>query len=230
LLQKQGFNIKLLLSDFGYAKSSNESWTYSGNRGTLSYSSPELLSLWGPHEHGIDFFKPSDVYSLGVTFWSIYHLKEPFDDVSGFNRSFVLYNQIVSQNRKPVLDDTCPSRLKEIITKCLQTDPKERFTCNELLQELESYEKQLIDEFNSKCNKAKGSNTTFQYIKHEQLQCNFEDGSELYSSKWNDIEVDIQHMIDTPKLKDIEYYNAQGISEVYVNFKEEILESNIFSE
>ncbi|XP_032596367.1 uncharacterized protein LOC6568594 isoform X1 [Drosophila grimshawi] len=116
----------LKISDYCFPAEGDSLLNYQDN----AYVAPEVF------EEG-KYTKESDVYSFGIVFWEVMSRKKPF---SQFNRSFEFTNVEEIQNgKRPPLSDIIESEfnyIKEIIERCWDTDPKNRPTISELVEQL----------------------------------------------------------------------------------------------
>jgi serine/threonine-protein kinase len=110
--------VKIL--DFGLAKLATEEYlTKSGLiMGTISYMSPEQTT-------GDEIDERADIWSLGVVMYQMFTGQLPF---RGDYQMAIVYS-ILNEEPQP-LDDSgnnAPDPLKEIVTKCLEKDPANRY-------------------------------------------------------------------------------------------------------
>lgn len=121
------------VTDFGLATMSHSSFqTRSGLRlGTPSYIAPERA-------RGLANDHRSDLYSLGVMFFEMITSHLPFeaDDEIG-----VIYKHIHEKPPRPTsLNKELPEWVDKVLLKCLEKDPKDRYTdCGALGKALEPY-------------------------------------------------------------------------------------------
>ena len=133
------------LADFSIAHVNRSDDTIMiGITGSPMYMSPEVVreELAGPQ---------SDIYSLGVVMYKLFTGEVPFRPG---NMHSVMY-QIVNHAPKPICDirPSLPRRLSDIVDKCLQKDPKQRYQSGAELEadllscvaDLQYHEEQLAD-------------------------------------------------------------------------------------
>ena len=115
------------LSDFGTGKVSFKQEKNSSVQGTPAFIAPEVLTG--------TFDKKCDVYSFGMSMWSIFAEKQPYEDEALCNvRSEEDYYNMIRQGIRPTLVSKCP--LNELVVKCWDTDPSKRPTFNEIAKVL----------------------------------------------------------------------------------------------
>jgi hypothetical protein len=100
--------------------------------GTIQYTAPEIIQ--SGVSPGDSFDSRLDVYSLGVTFYSMLTLKYPFD----FPRSTpAMYAHILSNQTIPLRErnPAIPQSLASVVDKACSKDPAKRFRDAEAFQE-----------------------------------------------------------------------------------------------
>jgi serine/threonine-protein kinase len=120
LIIEQSGNAKLM--DFGIARSAGRSDTGHTQPGTFlgtpNYASPEQLS-------GMDLDTRSDIYSTGVMLCEMFCGKLPF---SGGNTMELYVAHLQQPPIKPsLLWPDIPRALEEVILKCLEKKPADRY-------------------------------------------------------------------------------------------------------
>ena len=109
-------NIKL--GDFGWACRNSECEAAGGHAGTLEYMSPECL-----HKQRHSY--ATDIWSLGVLLYELFHNKEPFEGENPI--------ELASAIKAPlVFSERVGSAAKDLILRCLQTNPEERPTIGQV--------------------------------------------------------------------------------------------------
>ena len=119
----------VVLSDFGFAKKVSKNVT--NICGTMSYIAPEVHQAYQKQdfENELDW-KKCDVFSLGVTFYTLYE----FD--------FLFYNRKETQATTPdqkYIDKQidlikCDDDLKDLLKKMLVVDPEQRISMNDVVE------------------------------------------------------------------------------------------------
>ncbi|WP_372370516.1 protein kinase [Candidatus Uabimicrobium sp. HlEnr_7] len=122
------------LMDFGLAKlqQDDEQISKTGELlGTVAYMSPEQA-------YGAPLTGATDIYSLGATIYKLLTLRPPFEGDNNINIIFrVCYKDVVSPR---VLNPDIPVDLEAICLKCLEKDPRKRYTsANYLAEDLDNY-------------------------------------------------------------------------------------------
>ena len=117
------------LADFGLAKRSGAASQVTAAHqllGTLQYMSPEHFSK-------AELTPRTDIYSLGVVAYELFTLREPFpaDDMPSFIKAVATGEFRPPQEFNPALPDS----LAQVVSTCLQCDPKKRFSSARELSE-----------------------------------------------------------------------------------------------
>ncbi|UZO14208.1 uncharacterized protein OCT59_005669 [Rhizophagus irregularis] len=104
------------ISDFGFCKPANEASSHTNNTntyGVMPYMAPEIL-------RGKEYTQASDVYSLGIIINEIVSIIPPFCD-----RPHDYYLAIdICCGLRPKIREEIPGKLKELIRKCWDANPK----------------------------------------------------------------------------------------------------------
>lgn len=103
------------LCDFGFSKNFTKSYDES-KCGSLDYAAPELFK-----PGNVDFFK-SDVWAVGITLFAASEKKFPFGDIY----------DVINGNLHVICDD---KKLKELVKKCTDMDPKKRPNMDDILND-----------------------------------------------------------------------------------------------
>lgn len=102
------------LCDFGWASRIDDEEYRRLKAGTLTYMSPESIT-------GLPQGKESDIWSLGVLLYELYHNKEPYVGSSLEKQLDVINNQKIQFNDKKI-----PKEAKDLVEKLLKIRPKDR--------------------------------------------------------------------------------------------------------
>jgi len=126
---KEGF-VKVM--DFGIARELKDTLTrltgMVDTSGTFSYMSPE--------QHLGKFYKSSDIYSLGITFYEMICGELPFKGPDFITQK----RELAYKSPKEIIKDL-PQEIENIVSKCLNNDLEKRYkSADELLEELERIE------------------------------------------------------------------------------------------
>ena len=115
-------NLIAKLCDFGYTRTSVVAGNESKN-GTLYYAAPELF-----RQGKFDTLK-TDIWAIGVTLYSLSELQFPFKDG---DQKYII-NQIVTGKLsiRPEID----FKLRRVVERCTQMDPKSRPTIFDLIKD-----------------------------------------------------------------------------------------------
>jgi len=150
MIDKKGV-VKIL--DFGLAKFEDKSFVEKEGMvdseltergiviGTVSFMSPEQA-------RGRELDQRTDIFSFGIVMYELIEGKNPFLDKGQIE---TLYNVL---NKEVEFSSNTPERLKEILSKCLKKDKKERYSSfSEIKKDIEELEsenkkrKELTGEF-----------------------------------------------------------------------------------
>lgn len=135
LYQPQNDVVKV--TDFGVARIVDNARTNTGDiLGSPLYMSPEQLK-------GDKVWEPTDIYSLGVTFYQLLTGAVPF---SGDSLANLTYN-ILHEKHKGVREirSDLPKSATRIINRALQKDPAKRY--HSIIEMAETLRKSLVEEF-----------------------------------------------------------------------------------
>jgi len=95
-----------------------------GSCGTPLWMAPEVL-LNKPYDESCD------VYSFGIVLWELLTQQDPFPEIDTLN---MMLDQVVNgNNRPPIPEDSCPTRLRQLIEACWQGDPSKRPTFEKII-------------------------------------------------------------------------------------------------
>jgi serine/threonine protein kinase len=136
LLDKNNQNVKLC--DFGSSKTIAQQKTMTGNVGTLTYMSPEVLR----HK---SYSEKCDVYSFGIIMYELFFEMDAYynDKSPEYGNLFNLAFEII-QGRRPMIPDTIEYNYTEkeedfflIMKRCWHEDETMRPTFVDICEDLE---------------------------------------------------------------------------------------------
>ena len=123
------------IGDFGFSKIASNSKKLSSNIGTPIFSAPEQFGA--PNYDG----KKADVFSFGMTIYSILYDKLPFEAEEVV---FRLYERM-KKGERPNLDEKVISKsMNELISRCWNSAPEMRPNFKEISEELLNEVRELI--------------------------------------------------------------------------------------
>ncbi|CAG9571544.1 putative protein kinase [Leishmania major strain Friedlin] len=129
---------KCKIGDFGTARTVNEGELLYVMQGSPLYMSPECMSAGEEDEDGnrIGYSFPSDIWSLGCVAMEMATNKPPFAHIKTIKGPAGLTNFITSLTDVPDLSPLfkCHPSIVEFVSACLNPDPSQRATAQELLQ------------------------------------------------------------------------------------------------
>jgi len=118
LLVDENWNVKV--GDFGlsHMKKSGPAGTLGnyGAIGTPLWMAPEVLQ-------NKEYDEKCDVYSFGIVLWELLTQQTPFEEIDSFS---AMIDTIVNEQQRPAIPDTCPERLRSLITACWDPEPGNR--------------------------------------------------------------------------------------------------------
>jgi serine/threonine protein kinase/TolA-binding protein len=117
-----------MIADFGLAKDMKAIATTRSNEfaGTIGYASPEQI-----RDNTID--EKSDIWSLGVTLYELINFNHPFGGKTISETIDKILNSEPPSLRKQ--DKKIPKEVEAIIFKCLEKNPKKRYSSMTMLRE-----------------------------------------------------------------------------------------------
>ncbi|KAG6612934.1 TKL protein kinase [Phytophthora cinnamomi] len=135
------------LTDFGVSRELTEDQTMTAEIGTISWIAPEVL-------RGERYSEKADVYSFGVIMTELDTCRRPYsegipnDDNRGGNvkHTNARIAVLVSAGKlRPSLSPDCPNSVRDLVDKCLDSDPANRPSALQLHYELRNLELALDD-------------------------------------------------------------------------------------
>jgi len=142
-LQREGY-ADIKLTDFGLAKMKvHEKFAFPtvggsskcANLGTPNWMAPEAMDI--PESQRIDWRK-ADTYSFGITCSEILLGNVPYCEVEGRVR------QKVKEGLRPVLPESCPLYLSDLLQRCWAKNPEERPSFEEIVHNLTQFKTRLL--------------------------------------------------------------------------------------
>ncbi|XP_033124928.1 mitogen-activated protein kinase kinase kinase 12-like [Anneissia japonica] len=117
------FGDVIKLTDFGISKITNDITSTTHNiGGTILWMAPEVMD----ENDKIDYFR-SDIYSLGIVLWELYHRTMPYDKWKLKD----IIKHVLNYKGHLEIDDGCD--IREVLLSCLEYEPTERPTAKEIL-------------------------------------------------------------------------------------------------
>lgn len=124
-------NLEPIICDFGLSKYIDDLRTTiknSENVGTPLYMAPEILDG--------DYSFKIDVYSFSLIAYQLMTGEEPFGD-SKYN-SYKLLTNVLYENERPKFKKDIPQKMKDLIEKCWDRNPDERYSFDQIVDILKS--------------------------------------------------------------------------------------------
>lgn len=123
LLNRDGLILKIC--DFGTA--CDKKTFMSNNKGSSAWMAPEVFK-------GTEYSEKCDVFSWAIILWQCLSRKPPFHK---YDNEFAIQWAKGVQDKKPPMLRNCPAKLKYLLTKCWDQDPRVRLSMNEIVPEME---------------------------------------------------------------------------------------------
>jgi serine/threonine protein kinase len=134
-------NMKVKISDFGFSiiKPKGEFICSEVPRGTALYMAPEIY-------FGEQYDEKCDVYSFGIILWEIYTRIKPYENIPDLSTD-TFFDNILNIKLRPIIPEDCPAKIKSLITKCWDADPKVRPSFSNIVDRLQEIilEEAIID-------------------------------------------------------------------------------------
>lgn len=147
--------VKIL--DFGLAKTNQTNNQFTGYesqvgglKGTVHFMSPEQA-------RGFEVDTPSDVFSFGILLYLMFSGKQPFSGQSGSDVIAAILNATPVPISSFHVD--IPNGLKGLVANCLNKLASKRPTFQEILEQLESCDRELETSYNESNAKSHGGST-----------------------------------------------------------------------
>ncbi|XP_071956258.1 uncharacterized protein [Antedon mediterranea] len=126
------FGNVIKLADFNLSEKNTDVFSAVGPkvssfRDDMCWMSPEVLN----DNEDIDHFK-SDVYSLAIVLWQLYHMQSPY---KGWNIE-AIFNHVAARKDHLEIDTECCQEFTSMLLSCWKKDPSLRLTANEMLRSI----------------------------------------------------------------------------------------------
>jgi hypothetical protein len=108
--------------DFGLSRLNNEENSMTGNCGTVQWMAPEILA-------NQKYAEPADVYSYGIILWELLTRECPYEGMNSIQCAMAVLNR----GAKPEIPVWCPTRFALLIARCIDKDPHNRPSFQEIL-------------------------------------------------------------------------------------------------
>ena len=113
-----------IICDFGSSKHLDLQQSMTGQAGTPHYMAPEFLQ-------NEKYNDKVDVYSYGILLWEMITKQNPFDGLAWAQILCV----VVDNKQRPPIPENLDPRLKSLISKCWDPDPKKRPSFAEIVKQ-----------------------------------------------------------------------------------------------
>ncbi|GAB4814999.1 hypothetical protein N2152v2_002045 [Parachlorella kessleri] len=122
---RRGFVCKL--ADFGLSRllGAQDTGVDTSSCGTPSHAAPEVLSQSRMTKHG-------DVYAFGIIAWELVAGEDPYPGMLAVQ----IILQVVQHGYRPARPDFCPDPLWELMQRCWASEPHNRPSFSEVVEEL----------------------------------------------------------------------------------------------
>lgn len=115
------------LADFGFAEKIEA--VIHPETGTPLYLAPDVILYSSKVIDSCIIGECSEVYSAGLTFWSMFARKEPYQHI----HSYAAFKNHIASGQREVIPSNWPQSIRQMIWKSWNEDPKQRPTFNEML-------------------------------------------------------------------------------------------------
>lgn len=132
--------MEVKLCDFGISRRKHHmdeedtNLTVTEAAGTMSWTAPEVLL-------GEDYDEKVDIYSFGVLLCEVDTCVLPYHDPASLAARLIyhplrLMKQVIGQDLRPALSESCPPRIAKLVRACLDRDPAKRPAAYEIVEYL----------------------------------------------------------------------------------------------
>ena len=127
LLVSSDYHVKV--ADFGLTKMKDKTSKKQNNapQGSPAYMAPEVFMG--------EYDEKCDVYSFGMVLWEIYQQEKVFKEYPNLPS---LMHAVIDEGVRPEIPKNCPSRLRKLMQRCWDEDPKKRPSMSKVVSELEN--------------------------------------------------------------------------------------------
>ncbi|KAL6080123.1 Integrin [Balamuthia mandrillaris] len=122
-------NYKAVVGDFGMSRVLEKMYqTTKSNVGAIKWMAPEAFKNY-------EYSKETDSFSFGVFLWELCTRQKPWDDKDA---NYVAHKVLYEDERLPIRENE-DEVMKELLERCWQTDPKQRYVLSYCPLSLYSY-------------------------------------------------------------------------------------------
>jgi len=125
-------NFLAKITDFGSCILESESKSVKDIKGTPGFIAPEILKAYNKKSF-LPYTYSSDVYAFGITLLEMVNSSSAYDN----SRSTNSIDAEVIQGKRPVISDTCPENVANIIKLSFRNNPKQRPEITDITNGLE---------------------------------------------------------------------------------------------
>ncbi|KAJ0397786.1 hypothetical protein P43SY_006488 [Pythium insidiosum] len=138
ILLDDSFRAKL--SDFGISRERSLEETMTAGVGTIYWTAPEVLM-------GKKYTEKADIYSFGIVMSELDTHEVPYsdmrDDAGKKLQGMKIVQQVIRKKLRPTFSPSCPPKVRELATRCLDAEPDVRPDASELLQIIQHIQRKL---------------------------------------------------------------------------------------